>query len=195
MADLLHQIQTYGPIGIVVIAGLDSLGVPLPAAVDALLIGIAASSVHSPSVAWTSAILAIVGSTIGNWILFQAAYHGRKLFRRRAPQEDSPGKFRLWFRQYGLLTIFIPAVTPILPLPLKVFVVSAGAMHTPPGRFLITIVAARVIRYLGLTWRGMQLGADAQGFIIRNGWTLTGIALAIALAIVFVIRRRARTAL
>jgi membrane protein DedA with SNARE-associated domain len=193
MQDILHQIQTYGPIGIVVLAGLDSLGVPLPAAVDALLIGIAATSVQARSVAWVSALLAVVGSTVGNWILFQAAYHGRRLFRRGSAAEETPGKFRSWFLQYGLLTIFIPAVIPILPLPLKVFVISAGAMHTSPGRFLLAIVGARTIRYFGLTWLGLQLGADAQGFLIRNGWTLTGVALAIALGLVVVVRRMSRS--
>lgn len=198
MHDLLHQIQTYGPIGIVILAALDSLGVPLVAAVDALLLGIAAGSPHSPSIAWLSALVAVLGSTVGNWLLFQAARHGRKLLSRTPPAEARPGKFRNWFRRYGLLTVFIPAATPVLPLPLKVFVVSAGAMHTPPGRFLATIVTARTLRYFGLTYLGLQLGADAAGFLIRNGWTLTGIALAIALALVFVIRttgKRSQTAM
>ena len=92
-------------------------------------------------------------------------------------EEPSPGKrqrFQEWFRRYGLLTVFIPAVTPVLPLPLKVFVISAGAFHTPFGRFLLMILVARVIRYFGLAYLGLQFGADAQGFLQRNGWTLDG---------------------
>ena len=197
MHELMHQIQTYGPPGIIIIAALDSMGVPLPAVMDALLIGIAAASTGSSSVAWFSALLAVIGSTAGNWILFHAARQGRKLVSKPPIPGAKPGRFREWFRQYGLLTVFIPAVTPVLPLPLKVFVISAGCMHTSTGRFITTIVAARTIRYFGVTYLGLQLGADAQGFLIRNGWTLTGIALAIALALTLVIRsagKRGQTA-
>jgi membrane protein DedA with SNARE-associated domain len=195
MHNILQQIQTYGPFGIIILSGLDSLAIPLPAGVDALLIGIAAGSVHSRSVAWLSALLAVIGSIAGNWLLFQAAYHGRRLFRRGSPAEETPGRFRRWFRQYGLMTVFISAVVPIIPLPLKAFVISAGAMHSSPKRFLATVLAARVIRYFGLTWLGLQLGADAQGFIIRNGWRLSGVGLACLLALVWAIRRRGQPAM
>ena len=52
----------------------------------------------------------------------------------------------------------------------------------------MVILLARVIRYFGEAWLGIQLGEDAKGFLIRNGWTLAGIALAMTLALVFLIR-------
>jgi len=69
-----------------------------------------------------------------------------------------------------------------------VFVISAGALRTPFGRFLAVILLARAIRYFGLAWLGIQLGEDAQGFLQRNGWTLAGVALGLALVLVFLIR-------
>ena len=94
-----------------------------------------------------------------------------------------------------MLTVFIPAVTPFVPLPLKVFVISAGAMHTPLSRFLGVIVLARAIRYYGEAYLGIRLGEDAHGFLSRNGWNIAGIAVAIALVLVGLIkwydRRRA----
>jgi len=57
-----------------------------------------------------------------------------------------------------MLTVFIPAVTPVLPLPLKVFVVSAGALKTPFSKFLAVILLARVIRYFGEAYLGILLG-------------------------------------
>jgi len=63
-------------------------------------------------------------------------------------------------------------VAPFIPLPLKVFVISAGALRTPFARFLAVILVARVIRFFGEAWLGLQLGRDAQGFLIRNGLTI-----------------------
>ena len=87
-----------------------------------------------------------------------------------------------------MLTVFIPAVTPFVPLPLKVFVVSAGAMHTPLARFLVVVVVARVIRYYGEAYLGIRLGEDAHGFLTRNGWNIAGIAVATALVLVGLVR-------
>ncbi len=47
-----------------------------------------------------------------------------------------------------LATVFIPALLPI-PLPLKIFVITAGVLRTPVRSFVAVIVAARAIRYYG----------------------------------------------
>ena len=84
--------------------------------------------------------------------------------------------------------MFIPAVTPIVPLPLKVFVISAGAMHTPVGRFLGVVLLARVIRYYGEAYLGTRLGEDARGFLTQNAWNIAGIAVTLALLLVGLVR-------
>jgi len=192
MRPLLHQIAValaaYGPWGIFLLAVIDSLGVPLPAAIDLLVAGIAASNANSPGRAYLAACLATLGSLGGNIALFQAARHGRRLFSKGEPAAPNQGRFEAWFHRYGLLTVFVPAVTPLVPLPLKVFVISAGALRTPFARFLAVVLVARVIRYFGLAWLGIRLGEDATDFLQRNGWTLAGVALGLALALVFLIR-------
>jgi membrane protein YqaA with SNARE-associated domain len=192
MRDLLQNASAaliaYGPWGVFLLALVDSMGIPLPAAIDALLIGVAATSSHAPHIAYLTALLAVLGSVIGNLVLFLAARQGRRLMRKAEPLPDKRRTFEHWFRRYGLLTVFIPAITPLLPLPLKVFVISAGAFHTSLGRFLAVILTARVIRYFGEAYLGLQLGLDAKGFLIRNGWTLTGIALAMTFALFLLIR-------
>ncbi len=137
-------------------------------------------------------MLATIGSLIGNIALFQAARHGRRLFGKQAAAPGCSTKGETWFSRYGLLTVFVPAVTPVAPLPLKLFVVSAGAMRVSFPRFLGVIVVARLIRYLGLAWLALQLGENATGFLRRNVWTLAGLAFAAALAIVFLMRWRDR---
>lgn len=193
MKPLLQKIAAaltaYGPWGVFVLAMVDSIGVPLPAAIDTLVIFVAAESADHPVHAYFTALMAIAGSLAGNVSLFMMVRQGRRMFSRR--EEPSTGRrqrFQEWFRRYGLLTVFIPAVTPVLPLPLKVFVISAGAFHTPFIRFLLVILVARVIRYFTLAYLGLQLGADAQGFLQRNGWTLTGIALLMTFALFWLMR-------
>ena len=180
-----NALLAFGPLGVFVIGLLDSLGVPLVGGVDALLLYIA---VRTPQVAYLAATTAIVGSILGNLILFRTARYGVRRFAGEEVADGRRQKFRLWFQRYGLLTVFIPAVTPFVPLPLKVFVVSAGAMHTPLARFLAVVVVARVIRYYGEAYLGIRLGEDAHGFLTRNGWNIAGIAVATALVLVGLIR-------
>jgi len=192
MRLVLHKIAialaAYGPWGIFVLAAIDSLGVPLPAAVDLLVTGAAASSVSAPLRAYGAAMLAIAGSLGGNIALFLAVRHGRLLSGRRVAAPEKNTRFEAWFYRYGLLTVFVPAVTPVAPLPLKVFVISAGALRTPFRKFLAVILVARTIRYLGLAWLGLQLGGNAPDFLRHNVWTMAGVTLVLALMLVFLMR-------
>ena len=179
----------FGPAGLFVIALLDSLGVPLVGGVDALVIYLA---VKTPHMAYNAATTATAGSILGNLLLFRTARYGVRRFASEETPDGKRRKFRLWFQRYGLLTVFIPAVTPFVPLPLKVFVISAGAMHTSVSRFLAVVLLARVIRYFGEAYLGIRLGEDAHGFLLHNGWNIAGIAVAMALVLVGLIRWRDR---
>jgi len=197
MRALLHKISValyaFGPVGVLLLGAIDSVGIPLPDAVDFFVVAVAAESVHNPGHAWLTAAMALIGSLIGNIALFQAARHGRRLFGKSETAAAKPGRFQNWFHRYGMASIFVPAMVPV-PLPLKVFVISAGALRTPFSRFLAVMITARAIRYFGEAYLGLKLGQDAQGFLIRNGWTLAGIALALALGIVFVLKSAERRA-
>lgn len=178
----------YGPPGVFLLAVLDSVGVPLPEAIDALLLLVAWKT---PDHAYFTAALAVVGSLIGNSGLFLAARGGGRRLVKAIPEPGKPQRFRSWFQRYGLITVFIPATVPI-PLPLKVFVISAGVLHTEIGKFLGVILLARVIRYFGEAYLGIQLGANAQYFLKHNALALIGAAIAIALAMYFVMRFSSR---
>lgn len=185
-------LQAFGPLGILVIALLDSLGVPLVGGVDFLLLYL---SVKTPHVAYLAATTATLGSLAGNLLLFRGARYGVNRFGGDEVPDGKRQKFRLWFQRYGLLTVFIPAVTPFVPLPLKVFVISAGALHTPVSRFVAVVLLARVIRYYGEAYLGIRMGEDARGFLTQNAWNILGIAIAMVLVLIGLIkwydRRRA----
>jgi membrane protein YqaA with SNARE-associated domain len=188
---LIAALLAFGPFGILLVALLDSLVIPLPAGVDVLVLAIA---VKEPERAYFAALMAVVGSTIGNLALFWAARHGSRWFVKGEPSPSSSRgrRFQVWFARYGLLTVFIPAVTPFVPLPLKVFVFSAGALRTNFVKFIAVVLAARTIRYFAEAYLGIQLGEGAEAYLRRNAWPLLGVAVLMAMGLYFAIRLRDR---
>jgi uncharacterized membrane protein YdjX (TVP38/TMEM64 family) len=67
------------------------------------------------------------------------------------------------------------------PMPLKMFVLCAGALGTKPLNFLLTIVAARIPRYFCLAWLGTQFGHDTMPWIKSHVWHLVAVGLLLAL--------------
>ena len=186
---MLHKIAdaliAYGPPGVFLLALLDSIGVPLPAAIDVLLLAVAWKT---PERAYLTAALAVAGSLIGNIALFTAARKGGRRWVKAVPEPEQPQRFRRWFQRYGLITVFIPAMFPIIPLPLKVFVISAGVLHTRFSSFLAVILLARMIRYFGEAYLGIRLGENAQYFFEHNAFTIVAAALGLAIALVAAIK-------
>jgi membrane protein DedA with SNARE-associated domain len=176
---LAATLGAWGPWGILLLGFLDSAGIPVAVAMDLLIVLLA---VNEPHLWLLGAAMGVLGSVAGNFLLFSAARKGGERFVDRAPASGRTRHFRDWFDRYGLTTVFIPALVPI-PLPLKIFVISAGVLGTPLRTFLLVILAARVLRYGGLAWLGLQLGNDAEGFLRENVWPLTVFAALLAAGI------------
>jgi membrane protein DedA with SNARE-associated domain len=194
LSKIVAALIAFGPWGVCLLGFIDSLGIPLPAAMDGLVILVA---VKAPQRAYFTALMAVLGSAGGSISLFLAVRQGRRLLLKGEPPPGRRQRFERWFDRYGMLTVFIPAVTPVLPLPLKVFVVSAAALKTPFSKFLAVVLLARVIRYFGEAYLGILLGEDAQAFLARHVWTILGIALALAAAayvLIGMLDRRRETA-
>ena len=173
LSHLTQVLVAWGPLGILLLSVIDSAGIPVAAVFDALLILIA---VQRPAVAWWCAGLAVVGSTTGNIILFYLSRRGGQQFLRKSASEGRAMRFRAWFTRYGLLTVFIPALIPI-PMPMKLFVITAGVFATPIAEFIGVVVLARIFRYFGEVWLGVALGHNSTTFLKAHVWQLTGSAL------------------
>jgi len=163
---LIDALVAYGPYGLLVLSFVDSAGIPIAAGMDALLILIAVKAPHEAPLA---AIMAVIGSLGGNAILYYAAQKGGRRFLARSQQPGRAHRFRLWFERFGLITIFIPALLPI-PMPLKLFVASAGALGTKMRSFLAVIALARVLRFGGDAWLGVVVGESSAGFLKSHSW-------------------------
>ena len=167
MKQFVATLVAWGPLGVLVLSILDSTGVPMVGGVDALVVVVAAAN-HSA--AWPAAAMATLGSLGGSLILFYLARKGGEAYLAKYTSSGRGAKFRRWFERYGLTTVFVPAAVPI-PMPMKVFVLSAGAMGARASWFVAVILSARIPRYFLLAWLGTRLGPKTLPFLRANlGW-------------------------
>lgn len=165
--------MSLGPTGLFLLATLDSAGVPLPGAVDALLLVLAT---NQPFQAYFAAALAVLGSVVGCIILYYIAQKGESRLFPNFLSSPRGRKLQTWFDHYGMLTIFISAISPIFT-PMKGFVILAGIVGAPLRPFILTLVAARTIRYGGMAYLGIQMGEGATAYLKGHAWTIAGILL------------------
>ncbi|MCU1262245.1 MAG: rane protein [Bryobacterales bacterium] len=151
---------------------------------DALLILIA---VKAPGQAFPAALLAVLGSLAGNAALFAIARRGGRKYLGRSGNPERVERFRAWFERYGLVTVFVPALLPI-PMPLKLFVVSAGALQTGIRPFLVVVMVARVLRFFSEAWLGITLGQKSGAYLKAHTWHFVGAAILLFVALYLLIR-------
>lgn len=176
LRKFVDSIVALGPGGLLILAMLDSAGIPIPAAVDALLILLSAKA---PGQAAVCALLALVGSTAGSLFLFWISRRGGEAYLARHTVTPKGMKARQWFQHYGLLTVFISAISPI-PMPMKLFVISAGALGVRRAPFLLTVIGARLPRYAALAYLGAHLGQEGAGAYLKaHAWHIGGILAAL----------------
>ena len=186
-----------GTRGVLLLALLDSGGVPIIGGVDALVVTLAAID-HSQ--AYWAAAAAIAGSVAGSLFLFFLARKGGEDYLHRHTLSSRGQNLRAWFLEYGLLTVFVPAFVPVIPMPVKIFILSAGALGVSPMRFIIVMTAARIPRYFFLAWLGTRLGADTWPYLRHHLWEFILLASVMFVILYFVItwlhnRRPARNVL
>lgn len=68
-----------------------------------------------------------------------------------------------------MVTVFVPALMPI-PMPFKLFVISAGVLGASFTEFFVVVLVARILRYFGEVWLGIQLGRESTAFLKTHVW-------------------------
>jgi membrane protein YqaA with SNARE-associated domain len=163
---------------------MDGAGIPIVGGVDLLIVTIAALDHAS---AYWAAGAATIGSLVGSLVLFWIARKGGEAYLSRFTSHGTGAKLKGWFLEYGLLTVFVPALT-IVPLPMKIAVLSAGALGVSPVAFLLVIVAARVPRYVFLAWLGTRLGNDTVPYLKHHSRELAIFAILLFSVLYLLIR-------
>jgi uncharacterized membrane protein YdjX (TVP38/TMEM64 family) len=191
MHHLGEVLISWGPIGLMILAALESAGPPTPAGTDFVLVFLAAAR---PADWLLCAVLTMVGSLSGSLVFFEIVRRGGERFLRRYTATGRGARFRGWFQRYGLLTVFISALLPVPILPFKVFVTCAGAMGVSRLRFMTVLAAARIPRYLGLAFLGAQLGEQSWPWVKGHMWHMLGVAVFLFTSLYLLIRWMDRNA-
>jgi membrane protein YqaA with SNARE-associated domain len=166
------------------LAILDNTGIPMVGGVDALVVLLA---IGRPSQAYWGAAAATIGSLIGGLILFLIARKGGEEYLHRYTSRGRGGRLRRWFQEYGLVTVFVPALVPI-PLPMKIFVIASGALEVRPLAFLLVLAAARIPRYVMFAWLGTKFGPDTWPYLRDHIWQLVLFSIGLFLVLYLTIR-------
>jgi membrane protein YqaA with SNARE-associated domain len=185
MKEFVANLLDWGASGLLVAALLDGAGLPVPGGVDLLIAFLASRSADTIALL---TVAAVFGSTVGNLVLFSLARRGGQLYLEKRTRGKRSHRLRNWFERYGLLTVFIAALVPLPVMPLKIFVLSAGALGSKPLAFVLTFIGARVPRYLGLALLGRRMGEDALGYLRANAWNLLFFAIGLFLLLYFIVR-------
>lgn len=156
--------------------------------VDALLI---AMSIARPRLAYLAATWAILGSLAGSLILFGIARKGGEVFLAKQIGTRRGKRLHNWFERYGLVTVFIPAVS-FFPLPMKVPVFCAGALEVRWSYFSAVILAARAIRYFALAYVALHYGRATYDFLKHHWVEVSTIALGLTVAAVIALQIASR---
>jgi membrane protein YqaA with SNARE-associated domain len=181
MKSLQAALIGLGALGVFAIALLDSAFIPLPGGPDVVVMALAHHN-HAMAPAYVAA--AIAGSTLGSLLLyFIARKGGQAALRRFSPQKRA--RVEDLINRYDVWALLLAAVLPP-PFPLKIFVLSAGAFHMRPLRFIAAMVIGRGVRFALEGWMAVSYGEQAAE-IFKQHYPKIGLGIAAAIVIIFLL--------
>lgn len=191
MKALIHKITgalgqvsqfliSFGPFGLFAIAFLDSVMVPMPGGVDAVLLLLAAAR---PSWLLIYVAAATIGSTIGCVALYRLSQRaGKKALSKFSASKQKRVKDLI--DRYDVMSVLVASLLPP-PFPFKLFVVSAGVFRLNLMRFTLAVAGGRTFRYLLLGFLAARYGDQAKELLSRY-YPAIGITLAVLIVVFFV---------
>ena len=180
LGKLSHWLLSFGPFGLLAIAFLDSILVPIPGGVDAMLLLLAASR---PSWMLIYVAAAMIGSTAGCVGLYKISERaGHRALNRFSEKKQKRVKDLI--DRYDVLSVLVASVLPP-PFPFKLFVVSAGVFRLNLVRFTIAIAVGRTFRYLLEGYLAAHYGEHAKE-ILAHYYPSIGIGVAVLIIAFFI---------
>lgn len=179
---LSQYLVSFGPFGLFTIAFLDSVMIPMPGGVDAVLLLLAASR---PSWMLIYVAAATVGSTLGCVVLYRISQRAGKRALSRF-SESKQKRVKDLIDRYDVMSVLVASLLPP-PFPFKLFVVSSGVFRLNIVRFTLAIAAGRTFRYLLEGYLAAHYGEHAKEILSRYYPTI-GITLAVLVIVFFVAR-------
>jgi membrane protein YqaA with SNARE-associated domain len=165
-----------GP-GLFAVAFLDSSFISLPQINDLLVVLMV---VRNKTLMPYYAAMATAGSVVGCYVLYLIAERGGEAFLAKRLKAGHTERALALYRRRGVLALMVPAILPP-PAPFKLFVLMAGVAEVRPLQFVLSIAAARGLRYLVLGALAVRYG-DAALELMRT----RGLVVAIWVAVIIV---------
>ena len=144
----------YGALGLIPLAFIDAGLLPLPEALDALVI-ILSMRTHSHMLVY--ALAATLGSVLGCVFLYYIAARGGHAFLERKIGKRSADRVRAQCEKYEFISLVAAALLPP-PMPLKAFVLAAGVVEVNVVKFIAALVLGRAIRYIAAGYLAVVYG-------------------------------------
>lgn len=126
----------------ILVGALDSSLLSLPEVNDYITV---ARVANNPFEVYYFPFFPAFGSVIGCLVLYRIARRSGQFVTKRF-QPKQLERVKQLYRKWGILALVIPALLPP-PMPFKIFVVTAGVLNYPAGRFALVIMIARTVRY------------------------------------------------
>lgn len=170
-------LERLGGTGLVLLGLADNSPIPLPGSMDALLIILAA---HQKEWWWYYAIMATIGGVAGAYGAYAVGRKGGKEALEKKISRRKAENIYKRFDKGGFWTLFIAALLPP-PVPFSPFPIAAGSLNYSRRNLLLSIGAARAIRYTGLAFLGRTYSKQIFGFFQAYYrplfWILIGLAV------------------
>jgi membrane protein YqaA with SNARE-associated domain len=180
LGQLSQYLVSFGPFGLLAIAFLDSVLIPMPGGVDAVLLLLSAAR---PSWMLIYVAAATVGSTAGCVGLYRLSQKAGKRALARF-SESKQKRVKDLIDRYDVMSVLVASLLPP-PFPFKLFVVSSGVFRLNLVRFTLAIAAGRTFRYLLEGYLAARYGEHAKDVLARYYPTI-GITLAVVIVVGFI---------
>ena len=177
-----------GAPGLFILAFLDSSILALPEVVDILIVWMV---IANPDRWLLYGGMATAGSVAGCYMLYALARRGGEAFLRKRLRDAHIDRAMRVFQRWGVLSLVVPSLSPP-PVPFKPFILMAGVAGMSRTRFLVSVTAARGLRYIGEAWLALWYGQRALTYVHENaGWiALVAAAVMVAGALIYYAYRK-----
>lgn len=179
---------------IVLVVGIESMGVPLPGEIVLVTGALLASSGYA-EIVWV-VIAGCIGAIGGDSIGYAIGWRGGRPFLqrlgRRFPRHLGPpqlARAEETFRRHGTWAIFFGrfvALLRVLAGPL------AGALRVPYRKFLIANAAGGIVWATGTALAIFFIGKAAEKWLSKFSWIALAVALVAGIVTTLIVRSRAR---
>jgi len=169
-------IYVAGP-AMILIGALDSSLLSLPEVNDYLVV---VRCYTHPRTVFFFPMFAAIGSVLGCSLLYSILSRGGRAVLHSKFRTDHIERVERAYARFGILALAVPALLPP-PLPFKIFVATAGALQFPRRKFILTILAARSLRYYAEGTLAVFYGERVLRFSKDNGLVIISIVAGLLL--------------